>query len=69
MRYDLTEFEWSVIEPVLPKGRPGPKCKDDRRVMNGTFWVLRGSAICRAAHQASNRTMGQSDIDGCGGRI
>ena len=23
MRYDLTDFEWSVIEPVLPKGRRG----------------------------------------------
>jgi transposase len=41
MRYDLTDFEWSVIEPVLPKGRPGPRRKDDRRVMNGIFWVLR----------------------------
>jgi transposase len=29
MRYDLTDFEWSVIEPVLPKGRPGPKRKND----------------------------------------
>ena len=28
MRYDLTDFEWSVIEPVLPKGRPGPKPRD-----------------------------------------
>ena len=44
MRYDLTDFEWSVIEPVLPKGRPGPKRKQDRRVMNGIFWVLRTGA-------------------------
>jgi transposase len=22
MRYDLTDFEWSVIEPVLPKVAP-----------------------------------------------
>jgi transposase len=40
MRYDLTDFEWSVIEPVLPKGRPGPRRKDDRRVLNGIFWAL-----------------------------
>jgi transposase len=46
MRYDLTDFEWSVIEPVLPKGRPGPKRKNDRRVMNGIFWVLRAGAPC-----------------------
>jgi transposase len=47
MRYDLSDFEWSVIEPVLPKGRPGPKRKDDRRVMNGIFWVLRTGAPWR----------------------
>jgi transposase len=47
MRYDLSDFEWSVIEPVLPKGRPGPKRKDDRRVMNGIFWVLRTAAPWR----------------------
>ena len=22
MRYNLTDFAWNVIEPVLPKGRP-----------------------------------------------
>jgi transposase len=35
MRYDLTDFEWNVIAPVLPKGRPGPRRKDDRRVEEG----------------------------------
>ena len=47
MRYDLTDFEWSIIEPVLPRGRPGPKRKNDRRVMNGIFWVLRAGAPWR----------------------
>jgi transposase len=47
MRYDLTDFEWSVIEPVLPKGKPGPRRKNDRRVMNGIFWVLCGGAPWR----------------------
>ena len=47
MRYDLTDFEWSVIEPVLPKGQPGPRRKDDRRVLNGIFWVLRAGAPWR----------------------
>ena len=47
MRYDLSDFEWSVIEPMLPKGRPGPARKDDRRVMNGIFWVLRTGAPWR----------------------
>jgi transposase len=47
MRYDLTDVEWSVIEPVLPKGRPGPRRKEDRRVLNGVFWVLRTGAPWR----------------------
>jgi len=47
MRYDLTDFEWRVIEPVLPKGRPGPRRKDDRRVLNGIFWALRTGAPWR----------------------
>jgi hypothetical protein len=32
---DLTDFEWSVIEPLLPMDRPGPKPKDNRKVLNG----------------------------------
>src|ERR1044072_9108016 len=47
MRYDLTDFEWSVIAPVLLTGRPGTKRLDDRRVMNGIFWVLRTGAPWR----------------------
>ena len=47
MRYDLTDFEWSVIEPLLPRGKPGPRRKDDRRVLNGIFWVLRAGAPWR----------------------
>jgi transposase len=47
MRYDLSDFKWSVIEPVLPKGRLGPRRKDDRRVLNGIFWVLRTGAPWR----------------------
>jgi transposase len=47
MRYDLTDFEWSAIEPVLPKGRPGPQPRNNRRVMNGIFWILRTGAPWR----------------------
>ncbi len=47
MRYDLTDMEWAAIGPVLPTGRPGPKRKNDRRVMNGIFWVLRTGAPWR----------------------
>ena len=47
MRYDLTDFEWSVIEPVLPRDRRGPKPRENRRVLNGIFWVLRTGAPWR----------------------
>ena len=47
MRYDLTDFEWSVIEPLLPMDRRGPKPKDNRKVLNGIFWILRTGAPWR----------------------
>jgi transposase len=47
MRYDLTDFEWSVIEPLLPMDRRGPKPRHNRRVFNGIFWVLRTGAPWR----------------------
>lgn len=46
-RYDLTDLEWCVIEPLLPnKPRGGPRV-NDRRVLNGIFWVLRSGAPSR----------------------
>lgn len=47
MRYDLTDFEWSVVEPLLPMDRRGPKPKKNRKVLNGIFWVLRTGAPWR----------------------
>ena len=46
-RYDLTDFEWSVIEPLLPNKPRGVPRVDDRRVLNGIFWVLRSGAPWR----------------------
>ncbi len=40
-RFDLTDFEWSVIQPLLPQKSRGVKRVDDRRVLNGIFWRLR----------------------------
>ena len=41
MRYDLTDFEWSVIEPLLPMDRRGPKPQNNRQIINGMFYILR----------------------------
>lgn len=46
-RYDLTDFEWSIIEPLLPNKPHGVPRVDDRRVLDGIFWVLRSGAPWR----------------------
>jgi transposase len=46
-RHDLTDVEWLVIEPLLPRKWRGVKRVDDRRVLNGIFWVLRSGAPWR----------------------
>jgi transposase len=51
MRYDLTDFEWSDIEPLLPMDRRGRKPQNNRQVLNGIFWELLAvlGAICSNA--------------------
>ena len=46
-RYDLTDFEWSVIEPLLPMDRRGPKPKNNRQILNGMFFILRSGCPWR----------------------
>ena len=46
-RYDLTDFEWSLIQPLLPNKPRGVPRVDDRRVLNGIMWVLRSSTPWR----------------------
>ncbi|QOG05537.1 transposase [Aureimonas sp. OT7] len=36
-RFDLTDFEWSAIEPLLPTKVRGVPRADDRKVLNGIF--------------------------------
>ncbi len=40
-RFDLTDLEWAVIQPVLPKSPQGAPRPDDRQVLNGILWRLR----------------------------
>lgn len=47
MRYELSDYEWSVIRPMLPNKPRGIPRVDDRRTLNGIFWVLRSGAPWR----------------------
>jgi len=49
-RYDLTDFEWRVIEPLLTTKPRGVPRVDDRRVLNGH---LLGSALGLAVARSS----------------
>ena len=40
MRFDLTDEEWALIEPLLPTKRKSAR-PNDRRVLNAIFYVLR----------------------------
>jgi len=39
--YELTDVEWSIIEPLLPNKPRGVPRVDDRRVLNGILWRFR----------------------------
>jgi transposase len=51
MRYKLTDEEWTAIKPMLPNKPRGVPRVNDRRVLNGIFWVLRSGAMARPAIQ------------------
>src|ERR1700760_3425265 len=40
-RFDLSDIEWRLIKPLLPNKPRGVARVDDRRVLNGIFYVLR----------------------------
>ena len=40
MRFDLSDDEWTVLEPLMPKSRMTART-DDRKIMNAIFYVLR----------------------------
>ena len=40
MRFDLSDDEWALLEPLLPKARKNARV-DDRKIVNAIFYVLR----------------------------
>jgi transposase len=47
MRYELADDEWIAIKPMLPNKPRGVPRVNDRRVLNGIFWLLRSGAPWR----------------------
>lgn len=57
-RFDLSEKEWEIIAPLLPNKPRGVPRTDDRRVLNGIFYILRTGcrgAICPSATAPTRR--------------
>jgi transposase len=52
MRYELTDHEWATIRPMLPNKPRGVPRVNDRRVLNGSLWVLRSGAPWRDLPQS-----------------
>ena len=48
-RHDVTDAQWALIAPLLPgqRGQWGGIAKDNRKFINGAFWVLRAGAPWR----------------------
>jgi len=64
-RFDLSDTEWAVIAPLLPNKPRGVPRVDDRRVVNGIFYILRtgslhliDSSIMRAHQHAAGGKKG-----------
>ena len=46
---ELTNTQWELVEPLLPRGKSGPgkrgrPRKDDRAILEGVLWILRTGA-------------------------
>ena len=40
MRYEHRDYEWAAVRPFLPNKPRGVPRVNDRRVLNGIFWVF-----------------------------
>lgn len=40
-RYEISDFEWAIMLPLLPNKPRGMARVEDRKVLNGIYWRLR----------------------------
>jgi transposase len=43
-RHELTDYEWTIIKPLLPNKPRGVPRVNDRRALNGVLWRFRTSS-------------------------
>jgi transposase len=55
MGHELIDGEWFAISPMLPNKPRGVPRVNDRRVLNGIFWILRSGAPWRDLSQELGR--------------
>ena len=46
-RHELTDGEWRLVEPLLPRQARGGRCNNHRTTLSGMLWVLRTGAPWR----------------------
>ncbi|WP_425549628.1 transposase, partial [Actinomadura keratinilytica] len=63
-RHELTDAEWAMLEPLLPKQRMGRPRADDRRVLNGIVFRFRSGVAWRDVPER----YGSPNATGPGGR-
>ena len=56
MRFDLTDEEWALLDPLMPKRRKGARV-DDRKIMNAIFYVLCSRKVMRHHQPPSGRAL------------
>ena len=59
MRFNLTDEEWALLEPLMPERRKSARV-DDRKVWNAIFYVL--APACRGAICPSGTAPAQRPI-------
>ncbi len=77
-RFDLSDIQFSRIQPLLPpqhSGKQGHPYREHRRVLNGILWVLRTGAPWRdlperyGPHQTCHDRLTRWQQDGTWGRV
>ena len=69
MRYELADFEWAALKPMRPNKPRGVPRVNDRRVLNGIFWVLRSGAPWRDLPEAFGPNPGEAHDNRLAGKL